>query len=207
MILTFMLHILLFLKAPRAGFVKTRLAQQIGQDRALATYKALVERQISALKDEGRTEIHYTPADALPEFTSWLDESAIYYPQCEGGLGSRLSNAVADAFKRGASSVICIGGDCPNLNRSHIEHTSELLSQNSDLVIGPSEDGGYYLIGMNRLHPELFVDIPWSQPDTLKATIKKAEDLDLRTSLLETLYDVDEASELNRAIEDGYISL
>lgn len=202
-----MLHILLFLKAPRKGFVKTRLAQQTGPDRALATYKALVERQISALKDEGRTEIHYTPADALPEFTPWLGKSIICYPQCEGDLGSRLRNAVADAFKRGARTVICIGGDCPNLNHSHIQEASDLLSQNNDLVIGPSEDGGYYLIGMNRLQPEIFEDIPWSQPDTLKATIKKAEDLDLRTSLLETLYDVDEASELNRALEDGYISL
>lgn len=202
-----MLHILLFLKAPRAGFVKTRLAKQIGQRRALTTYKALVERQISTLPNEGRTEIHFTPVDALCEFTSWLGNSASYYPQCEGDLGSRLHSAVADAFKRGASSVICIGGDCPNLNFSHIEQTSDLLSQDKDLAIGPSEDGGYYLIGMNRPQPELFEDIPWSQPDTFKATMKKAEDMNLRTIILETLYDVDEVCELKRAVEDGYISL
>lgn len=202
-----MLHILLFLKAPRAGFVKTRLAEQIGKEQALAAYLALVERQFTVLPKEETTEIHYTPTDAESDLKSWLGSNVSYFPQVESELGIRLQSAVSDAFKRGANSVICIGGDCPKLNCIHFEHTSNLLGQGNDLVVGPSEDGGYYLIGMKQPIPGIFEDIPWSSTDTLKATLEKAESLGLRTSLLETLYDVDQASELDRAINEGHISL
>ena len=202
-----MLHILLFLKAPRAGFVKTRLAKQIGNEQALTAYKSLVERQLSVLPRAKTTEIHYTPNDSKAELSSWLNGNVSYFPQVESDLGTRLRTAVADTFKRGANSVICIGGDCPKLKSLHIDQASNLLRQGDDLVVGPSEDGGYYLIGMKQPNPGIFEEIPWSCEVTLKATLAKAENLGLQTSLLETLYDVDQASELNRAINEGHISL
>lgn len=202
-----MLHILIFLKAPIAGFVKTRLAERIGEEQALVAYMTLVERQFAVLPELNTTEIYYTPVDAESELSTWLGDTANYYPQIEGDLGTRLRTAVACAFERGATSVICIGGDCPKLNRSHFEQASNLLGQGNDLVVGPSEDGGYYLIGMKQPNPGIFEGVPWSSQDTLKTTLSKAKSLGLRTSLLETLYDVDQASELDRAIDEGHIQM
>ena len=198
--------ILIFLKAPRSGHVKTRLAKSIGLEAALRVYRSLVERQLREFCSGDRLEIHYSPVDALEEMSNWLGDEYAFYPQCEGGLGIRLENAVANAFTRAAESVICIGGDCPQLNRIHLEQTAAALHGNYDSVFGPSEDGGYYLIGLNAPCAELFRDIPWSTGDTLKTSLKKSSLLNLRVKLLETLYDVDETAELSRAIEDGLLS-
>jgi glycosyltransferase A (GT-A) superfamily protein (DUF2064 family) len=103
--------------------------------------------------------------------------------------------------------VICIGGDCPGLSCSHFEQTANLLRQGHQLVVGPSEDGGYYLIGMNQLYAEIFEDIPWSSASTLNATLKKADSLNLKVARLETLYDVDQATEFERALNEGLIKL
>ena len=197
--------ILTFLKAPRIGYVKTRLAQNTSPEFALETYRKLVERQLSQLPKEYPLEIHFTPDDALSEMNDWLGNTYNFYPQCSGRLGIRLENAVADAFARGAHRVICIGGDCPQLNHPHFEQTATALENDYDVVYGPSEDGGYYLIGLNTLHPELFQDIPWSSPTTLNVSLKRAEALDLRVKLLGTLYDVDTIVDLERAISHGLL--
>lgn len=199
--------ILLFLKAPRTGHVKTRLARKIGSKQALQVYKSLVERQLGEFHPNDPLEIHYAPADALEEMCDWLGAGYAFYPQCEGGLGIRLEHAVADAFRRGAESVICIGGDCPKLSRAHLQKTAAALQSNHDVVFGPSEDGGYYLIGLNAPHVELFQDIPWSTRDTLEASLNKSASLNLSVNLLEVLYDIDEVAELKRAIEDGLLPL
>lgn len=197
--------ILVFLKAPRAGHVKTRLARSIGLESALKVYRSMVERQFGEFSADDPVEIHYTPADALEEMREWLGEDYDFHPQCEGGLGLRLEHAVSNAFERGVHSVICIGGDCPSLERTHLEQTSVTLQRDYDVVFGPSEDGGYYLIGLNAPQIELFQEIPWSTETTLKASLKKASLLSLRTKLLETLYDIDEVEDLHRAISDRLI--
>jgi len=197
--------ILLFLKAPRRGHVKTRLAHSVGATRALATYKALVERQLRALPPAIPTEVHYTPHDAEFEMQQWLGESLNYYPQSEGDLGARLTDSIKRAFDRGAQTVLCIGGDCPQLNAEHFEQAAELLDSGHDVVFGPSEDGGYYLIGLKSALPQLFEDIPWSTRNTLEASLKKATYLGLSVGLLETLFDIDEAKELQRALTEGLI--
>jgi len=192
--------VIVFLKAPRIGYVKTRLARSIGPKSALKVYRALVERQLGELVEDDPVEIHYTPDDALGEMREWLGHGYDFHLQCEGGLGLRLEYAVSDALGRGAESVICIGGDCPGLNRKLLVQASVALQSNCDIVFGPSEDGGYYLIGLNAPHVELFQDIPWSTRTTLETSMKKASHLGLHAQLLETLYDVDEVEELNRAV-------
>lgn len=186
--------------------MKTRLAKEIGKAQALNAYRALVQRQLEVLADEKTIEIHYSPGDAGTEIRLWLGDSANYYPQLEGGLGTRLYGAIRNAFRRGAGEVICIGGDCPQLDGSHFKQATNLLEDDRDLVLGPTEDGGYYLIGMKRPIPELFEDIPWSTSKTLEVTLKKAKKSSLRVHLLETLYDVDKAEDLNRAISEGRIA-
>ena len=199
--------ILSWLKAPRAGEVKTRLAQSIGPEAALKVYRSLVERQLGELPSGYPLEIHYTPSDALDEMRDWLGDEYVFHAQCEGELGIRLERAVADTFKRGAKSVICIGGDCPELNRVHLEQAAAVLQSDYDVVFGPSEDGGYYLIGLNSPYPEVFQDIPWSTQATLEASLKKSSALNLRVKLLETLYDIDEIATLNKAINQGLLSV
>jgi rSAM/selenodomain-associated transferase 1 len=200
-----MLTILFFLKAPRYGFVKTRLAQGIGNDRALLAYKALVARQWRAIPSQAKVEVHYAPNDAQPEMQNWLGAEQAYYPQSEGDLGLRLKNAVRDAFARGSQAIVCIGGDCPLLDAPHFNAVEQLLTQGDDVVFGPTEDGGYYLIALKSPQAELFENIPWSADDTLQASIDKAKCLNLKIGLLETLYDVDQASDLERAHADGRI--
>lgn len=199
--------ILIFLKAPRADHVKTRLAQSIGPDLALRAYRSMVKRQLAEFSRADPIEIHFSPTDAGEEMCNWLGDGYTFYPQCEGGLGSRLEQAVIDAFARGAKSVICIGGDCPKLNHTHLEQTATHLQGDYDCVFGPSEDGGYYLVGLNSPQIELFRNIPWSTAETLKASLEKSSALNLRVKLLETLYDIDEVSELNRAIEDKALTV
>jgi rSAM/selenodomain-associated transferase 1 len=163
--------ILLFLKAPRRGYVKTRLAHTTGPERALQAYRALVQRQWDQLPENGRIEVHYTPSDADFEMRQWLGNEHEFYPQAEGELGLRLEHSVEKAFGRGAKTVFCIGGDCPKLDRSHFEQAAAALKHDCDVVFGPSEDGGYYLIGLNAPQPELFQEIPWSSRNTLSTSL------------------------------------
>ena len=202
-----MFAILLFLKAPRRGHVKTRLAHHVGSKRALEVYRALVVRQFSALPASKHIEVHYTPHDAEFEMQKWLGADHAFYPQSEGELGARLEHSVECAFQRGARSIACIGGDCPTLQERHFEEADGLLDSGHDVVFGPSEDGGYYLIALRRPLPELFRDVPWSTRSTLHASLDRAAELDLKVGLLETLYDIDEVSELERALADGLIEL
>ena len=199
--------ILIFLKAPRVGYVKTRLAKDIGAESALNIYKMLVERQLSKLPSHYPLEVHYAPEEAREEMQAWLGERYTYHPQCSGGLGLRLENAVADAFDRDAKGVVCIGGDCPGLELSHLEQTAAALQSGSDVVFGPSEDGGYYLVGLNAPYPELFQSIPWSTPETLEKSVKQATKMQLRVQMLQTLYDIDEIDELKRAVGEGLLNV
>lgn len=199
--------ILIFLKAPRRGHVKTRLAHHVGSERALKVYRALVARQWTALPESACVEVHYTPHDATVEMRNWLGAEVDYFPQSEGELGARLGHSVQCAFGRGARSVTCIGGDCPQLETRHFEEAEALLDGGHDVVFGPSEDGGYYLIALRSPLTQLFADIPWSTRNTLDASLRKANSLGLKVGLLETLYDIDEETELERALADGLIEL
>jgi len=166
-----------------------------------------VARQWSALPRSKRIEVHYTPHDATFEMQQWLGKEHHYYPQSEGELGARLEHSIECAFERGAESVTCIGGDCPQLELRHFEEAVQLLAAGHDVVFGPSEDGGYYLIALKSPLPELFKDIPWSTRNTLKATLDRATHLELKVGMLETLYDIDEVAELERALAEGLIEL
>lgn len=196
--------ILVFLKAPQMGEVKTRLTRSIGTEAALKVYRALVERQLRKLAKFDRLEIHYAPKSCLEQMREWLGRNYIMRPQCEGNLGERLENAVTDSFKRGADPVICIGGDCPNLDKIHIDQATAALGNDYDVVFGPSEDGGYYLMGLNAPHPKLFQNVPWSSTNTLEVSLQHATNMKLRVRQLETLYDVDDNETLYKAFREGF---
>ncbi len=197
-------RILLFLKAPRPGEVKTRLARDLGPERAAAVYRSLAEAQLRRLPKDAEVVVAFAPADAESEMRAWLGHGYRFRAQCEGDLGERLAEAVADAFAAGAGGVTCIGGDCPALDARHLRQANEKLANGADVVFGPSEDGGYTLIALAGPHTGLFEDIPWSSPETLRTSLARAKQLGLRAELLETLYDIDTAKDLERAARDAW---
>lgn len=198
--------ILVFLKSPVPGTVKTRLAKTIGASQATQIYKTLVISQLSRLPKNSQVEIHYAPSEANYSFRKWLGPGFAYFPQVEGNLGDRMRTAISSAFERGAREVICIGADCPSLLQIHFEQTQDYLSnEKDDLVIGPANDGGYYMIGLRRNIVGLFDGVRWSSDHTLEDTLRNARKANLRVRLLETMNDIDTLQDLRLAIEEGHL--
>jgi rSAM/selenodomain-associated transferase 1 len=179
------------LKAPRTGFVKTRLAAEVGAEAAATIYRRLVEHQIAAIPREWRAEVHFAPAEAAAEMQQWLGSVRELHPQQGDDLGERLVHATASVFSRGAGAVIVIGGDCPGLTEDGLRAASRKLAS-VDVVLGPAADGGYYLIAFRRAQPELFRDIPWSTGVVLTKTLERARAAGLSVALLPTQEDVDD---------------
>jgi rSAM/selenodomain-associated transferase 1 len=186
--------LIVFLKAPRPGAVKTRLAATLGAVEACAAYRRLVEtllRQLAALEN---VELCFSPDDAGSEITGWAQPTWPLTTQGSGDLGHRLNQAFRRAFDEGAKSVVIIGSDCPEVSASDIQAAwTALLSH--DLVLGPATDGGYWLIGLRTHRPELFADVPWSTNGVLRATLERSRAAGLRAHLLRELSDVDTAAD------------
>lgn len=163
----------LYMKVPAPGKVKTRLAADIGPNLALKLYRACVEDLIQKLSPTGEwdLEIHFSPAKGLNELQEWLGEEHSYRPQSEGNLGERMATTFARAFERGYQQVIIIGSDLPHLSIREIQSAFNRLRENS-VVFGPSTDGGYYLVGLNRNLPAIFQNIPWSTAKVLAESLK-----------------------------------
>jgi uncharacterized protein len=179
-----------FVKAPRVGRVKTRLAQEIGADRACEAYQKLVRAVIGKLEPLPNVQLRYSPDDAQSETQHWCKPSWTAAAQGAGDLGERLARAFSDALKNGVSRVVIIGSDCPWLGAADIQEAwSEL--ETHDVVLGPARDGGYWLIGLREPLPELFAGIAWSTPDVLKQTLERARTRELRVRMLRELRDVD----------------
>lgn len=197
--------ILVFLKAPRPGTVKTRLAREIGPGPALHVYRTLAEGQLRRLPTDWPVELHYTPADALDEMERWLGREPTFFPQAEGDLGARLALAVERAFSRDARRVLCIGADCPALDAAFLRSAVARLADGADVVFGPARDGGFTLVGLVRSIPALFESIPWSTNRTLESSLSRARNLGLRADPLQCLDDVDTLGDLQRTVAAGLL--
>lgn len=189
--------VIAMLKAPRAGFVKTRLAREIGAGPAAAVYRRLVEHQVASIPRDWPVEIHFAPAEAEAEMRAWLGIGHVYHTQVGDDLGARLVHAIAGAFHRGASAVLVIGGDCPGLDEAALREAWSAL-QAVDVVLGPALDGGYYLIGLRRPLSELFRGIPWSTDTVFKVTMDRVREAGLSHALLSAREDVDDLASWRR---------
>lgn len=192
--------LVIFLKFPEAGKVKTRLARSIGDAEAARIYRRLAEETVERMRPAADKSLEivivYDPPDREAETKRWIRGPFKYIPQGEGDLGQRMSQAALRAFREGAERVVLIGSDCPGLDLTTVDQAFGVLSR-KDVVLGPSEDGGYYLAGLR--HPSvlsIFENIPWSTPAVLEKTIEQLVQARLSYELLSVKTDVDTLEDL-----------
>lgn len=188
-------HVLLFAKAPHPGRVKTRLARDVGADRAAAIYDALAVYVARRVASASAVTVWCDPPSAVAEVAQWLGIDRVQ-PQRGADLGERLAHAFASHFAGPAAPpALAIGADAPDIEPRHLADAERALGA-SDIVLGPSYDGGYYLIGMRRHHPGVFAGVPWGTDRVLDATLERCEGLGLTAALVSPLHDVDTLADL-----------
>lgn len=186
-----MRKLLVFLKYPAAGHVKTRLAESIGPERAADLYRewiGIVLHNVQGVRSAARLVACYdgAPPEAFSPWHRLVDD---WWPQPDGGLGDRLDAA----FKHcqvGGDPAIAIGTDCLGVDAKLVESAFAKLRDN-DAVFGPATDGGYYLVGTARYLRDFFHGVPWSTPRTLAAHQNSCEQRRWSFGLLPTLHDID----------------
>jgi len=184
-------RLVLFTRYPEAGKAKTRLIPALGDAGAAAVHKQLAERTVSVMRESGLPiEIRFTGAPQA-KFEKWLGADLAYVEQGDGDLGDRLRDESKD------TPVIFVGADCPDLQPSLLQQAAAALKGN-DVVIGPAEDGGYWLIGLAAPHDWLFSDMEWGTDAVLPETLKRLDARGITPALLETLADCDRPEDLGR---------
>lgn len=185
-------------RAPRAGFAKTRLGHALGHERAVALYKAFLA-DLGARFSEAPFPLgwYVTPPDAWPEIEECAGGCERVLFQGEGDLTRRQRDLFLGAEERGEGKVVLMAADSPQLGVETVEEAFRLLDER-DIVLGPTYDGGYYLVAMTRPH-DIFED-PMSTGTELDDVIKRSERSGLSVGLLEATFDVDEAGDLRHLI-------
>ena len=183
-------RLIIFLKAPRPGYVKTRLAEKLGPEGAAQAYQILLSTLVAALKSLPSVQLRFSPDDAREEISPWLQPGWEAEPQGKGELGERLERAFAAEFSRGTRRVVVIGSDCPDVVVSDLQRACSRLAAH-DLVLGPARDGGYWMIGLRQPVPLLFRGIPWSTSEVLLTTLERAAAARLTVYQSRRLADVD----------------
>jgi hypothetical protein len=192
--------VVIMAKQPQPGAVKTRLCPPLSPQAAAGLYQAFLLDKIAQV---GRLEaahpvIAYTPDTAHPFFAA-IAPHFLLIPQQGADLGARLANTFAHLFATGYTGVLAIDSDTPTLPTAFLQQAvARLALPHNDVVLGPSEDGGYYLIGLRALHRELFEDMPWSTAAVIAETKRRAAAKGLTVTDLPTWFDIDTPEELAR---------
>ena len=206
--------LVIFLKWPESGKVKTRLGKDLGYQKSAEIYKFLVStviKRISPMMDDSNTICWcFDPNYREMEIKNWIQfeldnlninniKDQIFWPQSSGNLGERLKSVFNKFFEEGFQKIIAIGTDCILINDILIKGAFELLDLDNDIVFGPCLDGGYYLIGIKNFKScVVFEEIPWSTDRVLNSSLRKAEKYNLRYMLLKELFDVDTIKDFNK---------
>jgi rSAM/selenodomain-associated transferase 1 len=186
-------------KTPLPGMVKTRLVPPLSLEEAAELYRCLLLDVLDGLKFFARADLFvaFTPAISAPVFRELVSPSFICFPQRGEDLGERMNNVFVDLRTKGYKHIAIIGGDLVPLPSRFLEEAFVRLERSdTDVVLGPSRDGGYYLIGMNRPIPEIFEGIAWSSGSVLSSTIQKLSKLGLKPPLLPLWFDIDTPEDL-----------
>ena len=190
--------LIIFSRYPEPGKTKTRMIPALGAVGAAQLQRQMTEHTLKtaiALTSSRQVaiEVHFAGGDRSL-MVEWLGKGE-YIAQAAGDLGEKMRSAGDRAFKGGSQRVVIIGIDCPDIDRQILTQAFDSLNHH-DLVLGIAEDGGYYLIGLNRLVPELFKGIDWGTERVLQQTKNIAEQLNLKVDCLTTLADVDRPEDL-----------
>jgi rSAM/selenodomain-associated transferase 1 len=191
-------------KAPRIGDAKTRLVPPLSTTEAARLSACFIRdaaENIAAAAQRAAIEgyIAYSPPDAAVEFGPLLAEGTRLLPSRRTGLGASLYDAADDLLATGYGSACLVNSDSPTLPTSLLIDTARLLARPGDrIVLGPAEDGGYYLIGLKQAHARLFDDIAWSTPVVFAQTVERAREIGLEPLVLPMWYDVDDVEALRR---------
>jgi len=186
-------------KAPVPGEVKTRLYPKLTIDEATGLYRCFLQDRIEEIGrlTEIDLAISYTPEESKEYFSRFITNGFHLFPQRGKNLGERLSNIFKDKLADEYDAVSIIDSDTPDLPRSIVQQSFQLLMSNGvDAVFGPCDDGGYYLVAMRRPQPDLFQHIPWSTEAVLAATLKRANAIGLNAELLPRWNDLDTFEDL-----------
>jgi rSAM/selenodomain-associated transferase 1 len=205
-------RLLVFARLPELGKVKTRLAADVGADRALAVYESMLRdllREIGTSTPDLEIEVMWPPTpsangDALRRAFG----SHSVAVQTGADLGERVSMALSERFFfHRTEKIVVIGADDPSLTRELIDHAFALL-ESCEYVLGPAADGGYYLLGCRALayDPSVFDGIEWSTSTVLTTTLARIAELGRTVALLPEHYDIDTASDLQRSIAEGHVA-
>lgn len=180
--------LIIFIKNPELGKVKTRLAKTVGAEKALAIYIALMEhtRKIAEALPVARYLFY---SQEINQKDNWSSRRFHKDLQIEGDLGVKIATAFHTVFKEN-EKVVIIGSDCASLTPEIVQVAFDKLDEHP-FVIGPAMDGGYYLLGMNQFSPEVFRDIEWSTESVFPTTVERIESLGKTYHLLPTLSDID----------------
>ena len=181
--------IIVFIKNPEMGKVKTRLAASVGDEQAMNIYMRLVEHTREVLlgvEDVSRYVYYSSYIDIEDEWSNEIFNKKI---QTSGDLGDKIKAAFTEVFQS-SDRVIIIGSDCAQLNSSHIDDAIKSLEDNN-VAIGPTYDGGYYLLGMDGLYTDLLEDIEWSTDTVKEVTVQKAIKAELTVAEIDLLSDID----------------
>ncbi len=188
--------LMIFVRNPVQGKVKTRLARTIGEKKALAIYNDLLKYTFNSTRDANCHKVVFY-SDFVDRNDTW-DEN-VFHKKVQSGrdLGERMKNAFRVMLDKGFKKVIIIGSDCPEINPALIDNAFGMLDY-TGVVIGPAIDGGYYLLGLKQMCDALFEKKSWSTSRLLNETIGELKKRSIPFSLLPELYDVDEEKDLNR---------
>ncbi|MBW4542767.1 MAG: TIGR04282 family arsenosugar biosynthesis glycosyltransferase [Myxacorys chilensis ATA2-1-KO14] len=192
-------HLIIFTRYPEPGKAKTRLIPALGDAGAADLHRQMAEHTVTQArklqkKQAVLVKVQFTGGD-LAQMQTWLGEDMQYQSQSAGDLGERLIQAFQAAFGQNATAVVVIGTDCPSLGEDILSAAFELLTT-TDLVLGEATDGGYYLVGLQKLIPELFKNISWSTDIVFQQTLAIASQLKLTMALLPVLDDIDRPEDL-----------
>lgn len=191
--------VVIMAKEPAAGRTKTRLSPPLSPSDAARLYEAMLGDTIALVSSVRgvRLALAITPVGAIEAWRPRLPGDALLLPVDGATVGACLSEATRRVFAAGFSRVIAINSDGPTLPAARIEQADALLER-TDVVLGPSEDGGYYLIGLRHPGPDLFRDIAWSTAHVMAQTLERVEKLGRSVALLAPWYDIDTAADVER---------
>lgn len=193
-------RIVVFAREPLLGKVKSRLANEIGAEEALAVYQAMLARlgQLLTHAQIAAWDLWVTSNRSHKDFLSICNKTNIYL-QSGQDLGAKMDDAIRQTLlEQNVESTILIGTDCPALTAAYLDQALLALESGVDVVLGPAEDGGYVLVGMRRPIAAVFEDIPWGTDQVMRRTLETLKAKELTYKLLDTLWDVDRPEDLAR---------